>query len=71
MTQTFVESCVDFEVAYLSTLMVRRLPYSEIPTLIGAYSSDEQIYIRIILIYYSHKSSDYIIMLGTKRLLRH
>ena len=45
MTQTFVESCVDFEVAYLSTLMVRRLPYSEIPTLIGTYSSDEQIYI--------------------------
>jgi len=27
LTQTFVESCVDFEVAHLSVLMVRRLPY--------------------------------------------
>ena len=33
MTQTFVESCVDFEVAHLSVLMVRRLPYPEIPSL--------------------------------------
>ena len=33
MTQTFVESCVDFEVAHLSVLMVRRLAYPEIPTL--------------------------------------
>jgi len=30
----FVESCVDFEVAHLSVLMVQRLPYPEIPTLI-------------------------------------
>jgi len=35
LTQTFVESCVDFEVAHLSVLMVRRLPYPEIPTLNG------------------------------------
>jgi len=35
LTQTFVESCVDFEVAHLSALMVRRLPYPEIPTLNG------------------------------------
>ena len=33
MTQLFVESCVDFEVAHLSVLMVWRLPYPEIPTL--------------------------------------
>ena len=33
LTQTFVESCVDFEVGNLSVLMVRRLPYPEIPTL--------------------------------------
>ena len=33
MTQTFVESCIDFEVAHLSTLIVRRLPYPEFPTL--------------------------------------
>ena len=33
MTQTFVESCVDFEVAHLSILMVWRLAYLEIPTL--------------------------------------
>ena len=33
MTPTFVESCVDFEVAHLSVLMVQRLPYPEIPTL--------------------------------------
>jgi len=32
LTQTFVESCVDFEVAHLSVLMVRRLAYLEIPT---------------------------------------
>jgi len=32
-TQIFVESCVDFEVAHLSILMVWRLPYPEIPTL--------------------------------------
>jgi len=32
-TQSFVESCVDFEVAHLSALTVRRLPYPEIPTL--------------------------------------
>ena len=40
MTQTFAESCVDFEVAHLSVLMVQRLHtlheiYSEIPTLNG------------------------------------
>ena len=35
MTQTFLESCVDFEVAHLSILMVQRLPYPEIPTLNG------------------------------------
>jgi len=35
LTQTFVESCVDFEVAHLSVLMVWRLPYPEIPTLNG------------------------------------
>jgi len=34
LTQPFVESCVDFEVAYLSVVMVWRLPYPEIPTLI-------------------------------------
>jgi len=28
--QTFVESCVDFEVAHLPILMVQRLPYLEI-----------------------------------------
>ena len=33
LTQTFVESCLDFEVAHLSVLMVQRLPYPEIPTL--------------------------------------
>jgi len=33
LTQIFVESCVDFEVAHLSVLMVRRLAYPEIPTL--------------------------------------
>ena len=33
MIQTFVESCLDFEVAHLSVLMVQRLPYPEIPTL--------------------------------------
>ena len=33
LTQIFVGSCVDFEVAHLSILMVRRLPYPEIPTL--------------------------------------
>jgi len=33
LTQTFVESCVDFEVAHLSVLMVQRLSYPEIPTL--------------------------------------
>ena len=27
LTQTFVESCVDFEVTHLSVLMVPRLPY--------------------------------------------
>jgi len=32
LTQIFVESCVDFEVAHLSVLMVRRLPYPETPT---------------------------------------
>jgi len=31
LTQTFVESCVDFELAHLSVLMVRRLAYPEIP----------------------------------------
>jgi len=34
LTQTFVESCVDFEVANLSILLVQRLPHLEIPTLI-------------------------------------
>jgi len=33
LTRIFVESCVDFEVAHLSVLMVWRLPYPEIPTL--------------------------------------
>ena len=33
LTQPFVESCVDFEVAHLSVVMVWRLPYPEIPTL--------------------------------------
>ena len=33
MTQIFVVSCVDFEVAHLSVLMVWRLPHPEIPTL--------------------------------------
>jgi len=32
LTQTSVESCVDFEAANLSVLVVRRLPYPEIPT---------------------------------------
>jgi len=35
LTQTFVESCADFEVAHLSEFMVQRLPYPETPTLIG------------------------------------
>ena len=35
LTQTFVESCVDFEVADLSVLMVQKLAYPEIPTLIN------------------------------------
>jgi len=30
LTQTYVESCVDLEVAHLPILMVRRLPYSSI-----------------------------------------
>jgi len=34
LTQNLVEGCVDFEVAHLSILMVQRLPYPEIPTLI-------------------------------------
>ena len=34
--QTFIESCVDFEVAHLSVLMIRRLPYLEVPTLSDA-----------------------------------
>ena len=33
MTQPFVESCLDFEVAHLSMVMVWRLHYPEIPTL--------------------------------------
>jgi len=33
LTQTSVESCVDYEVAHLSVFMVRRLAYPEIPTL--------------------------------------
>jgi len=33
LTQTFVESYVDFEVAHLSVLMVRRMPHPEIPTI--------------------------------------
>ena len=33
MTQIFVESCVDFEVAHLSVFMVWRLPYPKVPTL--------------------------------------
>jgi len=33
LTQTFVESCVDFKVAYLSILMVQRMAYPEISTL--------------------------------------
>jgi len=33
LTQIFVESCVDFEVAHLSAFMVWRLPYPEVPTL--------------------------------------
>ena len=32
LTLSFVESCVDFEVAYLSVLMIWRLPH-RIPTL--------------------------------------
>jgi len=36
LTQTFVESCVGFEIAHLSILMVRRLAYPEIPALIIA-----------------------------------
>ena len=36
LAQTFVESCVDFEVAHLSVLMIRRLQYPEIPTLSDA-----------------------------------
>ena len=38
LTQIFVESCVDFEVAHLSVFMVWRLPYPEVPTLIGESS---------------------------------
>jgi len=33
LTQIFVESFVDFEVAQLSVFMVWRLPYPEVPTL--------------------------------------
>jgi len=33
LTQIFVESCVDFEVAHLSVFMVWRLPYLEAPSL--------------------------------------
>jgi len=33
LTQFFVESCVDFEVAHLSVFMGWRLPYPEVPTL--------------------------------------
>jgi len=33
LTQVFVESGVDFEVAHLSVFMVWRLPYPEVPTL--------------------------------------
>ena len=33
LTQTFVESRVDVEVAHLSVLMVQRLLYPQIPTL--------------------------------------
>jgi len=33
LTQPFVESYVDFEVVHLSVVMVWRLPYLEIPTL--------------------------------------
>ena len=33
LTQIFVGSCVDFEVAHLSVFMVWRLPYPEVPTL--------------------------------------
>ena len=32
MGQTFIESCVDFEVAHLSVLRIWRLQYPEIPT---------------------------------------
>ena len=39
LTQIFVESCVDFEVASLSVLMVQRLPYPEIPYLKESYPS--------------------------------
>jgi len=35
LTQTFVERCIDFEVAHLSILMVQRLAYPEIPTLMA------------------------------------
>jgi len=35
LIQVFVGSCVDFEVAHLSVLMVQRLAYLEIPTLKG------------------------------------
>jgi len=35
LTQTFVESCVDFEVAHLSILKVWRWPYAKILTLNG------------------------------------
>jgi len=31
LTQTFVESCVDFEVAYLSVLLFWRLPHRRFP----------------------------------------
>ena len=45
MTQIFVESCVDFEVAHFSVLMVWRLPYPEVPTLIWCCCIQNECYI--------------------------
>ena len=39
LTQTFVASCVDFEVAHLSILMVRRLQFSDLWEWKAVYNS--------------------------------
>ena len=45
LTQIFAESCVDFEVAHLSVLMVWRLPYPEVPTLIILWTIADRVHV--------------------------